>query len=67
MLMVLPSGMEKLATPLEAPRRRTDCKLVGRAAALEHVVKAMSHGSKIPRKNVGSGIRTTYLTSDCSR
>ena len=52
MLMVLPSGMEKLATLREAPSFCTLVRLVDRAAALEQVVKLVSSGALRPRKKV---------------
>ena len=52
MLMVLPSGMEKLETLREAPSFCTLVRLVDRAAALEQVVKLVSSGALRPRKKV---------------
>ena len=50
-LMVLPSGMEKLATGREAPRRCTPSRVVDRAAALEQVVKAIIMEGESPFRN----------------
>ena len=62
MLTVLPSGIEKEAMDFDAPSLRAAFKLAGRAAADEQVVKAMSHGSKMPLRNFTGGVRPSSAT-----
>ena len=60
MLMVLPSGMEKLDTDLEAPSFCTESRLEERAAADEQVEKEIMRGSERPFRNV-LGVRPENL------
>ena len=48
MLIVLPRGIEKEEIAFVEPSLRAAFRLAGSAAADEQVVKATSHGSKMP-------------------
>ena len=63
MLIVLPSGIEKEEIAFVEPSLRAAFRLAGRAAADEQVVKATSHGSKMPLRKVMIGMPVAMRTS----
>ena len=63
MLMVLPSGMEKLETDLEAPSFCTDSRLEERAAAEEQVA-GLSLTFPAGTSFSGEDARITMLTKE---